>query len=53
MAAAPEEVLTVPVTVRAPRQAVRGGSDLVFVVRDLDSGLQVREKSRFIAPVSR
>jgi cytochrome c oxidase accessory protein FixG len=52
VAAAPEEVLTVPVTVRAGRRAVRGGRDLRFVVRDLDSGLEVREASRFFGPAS-
>ena len=51
--AAPEEVVTVPVTVRAARRAVRGGRDIRFVVRDLDSGLQVREKSRFFGPTAR
>ena len=51
--AAPEEVLTVPVTVRAGRRAVHGGHDIRFVVRDLDSGLQVREKSRFFGPTAR
>jgi cytochrome c oxidase accessory protein FixG len=48
--AAPEEVLTVPVTVRAPAGAVHGGTPLRFVVRDRDSGLVVSEASRFIGP---
>ena len=32
---------------------VRGGVDLRFEVRDLDSGLVVAEEARFFAPVSR
>jgi cytochrome c oxidase accessory protein FixG len=52
LAAMPEEVLSVPVTVRAARGAVKGGTDLRFEVRDLDSGLVVAEESRFFAPVS-
>jgi cytochrome c oxidase accessory protein FixG len=51
--AGPEEVLTVPVTVRAPRAAVHGGSDIRFVVRDLGSGLEVEEGSRFFGPAGR
>jgi len=51
VSAASEEVLTVPVTVRAARGAVRGGVDLRFEVRDLDSGLVVAEEARFFAPV--
>jgi len=50
--AGPEEVLTVPVTVRAARGAVKGGVDLHFQVRDLDTGLVVSEQGRFFAPVS-
>jgi polyferredoxin len=50
LAAAPEEVLTVPVTVRAAAGAVRGGSDLRLVVRDLDTGLVVAEDTRFFGP---
>jgi cytochrome c oxidase accessory protein FixG len=52
LAAKPEEVLSVPVTVRTTRGAVKGGVDLRFEVRDLDSGLVVAEESRFFAPVS-
>jgi polyferredoxin len=48
--AAPEEVLTVPVTVRAAAGTVRGGSDLRLVVRDLDTGLVVAEDTRFFGP---
>ncbi len=51
--AAPEEVLTVPVTVRAAAGTVRGGSDIRFVVQDLDSGLVVAERSRFFGPAPR
>ena len=52
LAAKPEEVLSIPVTVRSTRGAVKGGVDLRFEVRDLDSGLVVAEESRFFAPVS-
>jgi polyferredoxin len=52
LSAAPEEILTVPVTVRAAPGAVRGGVDLKFQVRDLDTGLVVSEEARFFAPVS-
>jgi len=48
----PEEVLTLPVTVRAARGAVRGGVDLRFVVRDRDSGLVVAEEARFFGPAT-
>jgi len=50
--AGPEEVMSVPVTVHAAAGAVRGGVDLRFEVRDLDSGLVVAEESRFFAPAS-
>jgi cytochrome c oxidase accessory protein FixG len=50
--AAPEEVLTVPVTVRTARRAVHGGVDLRFVVRDRDSGLVVSEPARFFGPAT-
>ncbi|MEO8160066.1 MAG: FixG Ig-like domain-containing protein, partial [Arenimonas sp.] len=53
VAAGPEAVLTVPVTVRAAPGAVRGGVDLHFVVRDLDSGLVVSDGSRFFGPAGR
>jgi cytochrome c oxidase accessory protein FixG len=52
LAAGPEEVMSVPVTVRAKAGAVRGGVDLRFQVRDLDSGLVVAEESRFFAPAT-
>jgi polyferredoxin len=52
LAAGPEEVLTVPVTVRAAHGTVKGGVDLRFQVRDLDTGLVVSEKGRFFAPVT-
>jgi cytochrome c oxidase accessory protein FixG len=52
LSAGPEEVLTVPVTVRAARGAVKGGVDLRFQVRDPASGLVVSEKARFFGPVS-
>jgi cytochrome c oxidase accessory protein FixG len=52
LTAAPEEVLTVPVTVRATPGAVKGGVDLHFQVRDLDTGLVVSEEARFFAPAS-
>jgi cytochrome c oxidase accessory protein FixG len=48
--AAPGEVLTVPVTVRATG-ALHGGSDLVFVVED--GGVRRATKARFLPPVSR
>jgi polyferredoxin len=50
--AAPEEVLTVPVTVRAARRAVHGGVDLRFVVRDRETGLVVSESARFFGPTT-
>ena len=50
--AGPEEVLTVPVTVRAAPGAVKGGVDLKFQVRDAESGLVVSEEARFFAPVT-
>jgi len=50
--AGPEEVLTVPVTVRAAPGAVKGGVDLRFQVRDARTGVVVSEKARFFAPVS-
>ncbi|KFN51018.1 4Fe-4S dicluster domain-containing protein [Arenimonas composti] len=45
-----EEVLTVPVTLRAPPGAVRGGSDVVFVVESEDGGLRAETESRFFGP---
>ena len=50
--AAAEEVLTVPVTVRATRAAVHGGVDVRFVVRDRDTGLVVAEDARFFGPAT-
>ena len=50
--AAPEEVITVPVTVRAAAGAVHGRADLRFVVHDLDTGLSIPEDSRFFGPAS-
>jgi cytochrome c oxidase accessory protein FixG len=52
LSAGPEEILTVPVTVRAAPGAVKGGVDLHFQVQDQASGLVVSEKARFFAPVS-
>jgi len=52
VAAAAEEVLTVPITVEAEAGSVRGRADLRFVVRDADSGLTIREESRFFGPAS-
>ncbi|CAN5168073.1 cytochrome c oxidase accessory protein CcoG [soil metagenome] len=49
--AAPEEVLTIPVTVAAEAGTVRGGTDLRFIVRDLDTGLVMHEETRFYGPV--
>jgi polyferredoxin len=50
--AAPEEVLTVPLTVEAEPGSVHGRVDLRFVVRDADTGLEIKEVSRFFGPVS-
>ena len=50
VSAAPEEVLTVPVTVKAGADAVHGRAELRFVVRDVDTGLEIVEKSRFFGP---
>ena len=52
IAAAPEEVLTIPVTVAADAGALHGGTDLRFIVRDLDTGLVMHEETRFYGPVS-
>jgi polyferredoxin len=48
--AAPEEVLTVPVTVRSVG-VVRGGVDLEFVVEDAGAGLSGSAQARFLGPV--
>jgi polyferredoxin len=50
--AAPEEVLTVPVTVRS-RGAVQGATDVTFVVEDAGAGLRQATRARFLPPVSR
>jgi len=50
--AAPEDVLTIPVTVAAEAGAVHGGTDLRFIVRDLDTGLVMHEETRFYGPAS-
>jgi len=50
--AQPEEVLTVPVTLRAKFGAVHGRADVSFVVVDADSGLRIAEVSRFFGPAS-
>jgi cytochrome c oxidase accessory protein FixG len=50
--AAPEEVLTVPVTVRS-RGAIAASSELVFVVEDAGAGLRQATRARFLPPVSR
>jgi cytochrome c oxidase accessory protein FixG len=49
--ARPEEVLTVPVTVRATGE-VHGGVDVDFVVEDANAGLRGSAQARFLAPVS-
>lgn len=49
-AAAAEEVLTVPVTVRAPAGAIKGRQDMVFVVESTDGTLSRREETRFFGP---
>ena len=49
--AAPEEVLTVPVTVRA-LGPVRGGVDLQFVIEDAGAKLRGSAEARFLAPVT-
>jgi cytochrome c oxidase accessory protein FixG len=50
--AAPEEVLTVPVTVRS-RGAIAASSERGFVVEDAGAGLRQSAQARFLAPVSR
>jgi cytochrome c oxidase accessory protein FixG len=49
--AAAEQVLTVPVTLRAPADATKGRTDLVFVVTADTEGLQVKEETRFFGPM--
>ena len=49
-AAAAEEVLTVPVTLRAPAGTAQGGRDIVFVVESVDGTLRREEDSRFFGP---
>ena len=49
--AAPEEVLTVPVTVRSSG-AIRGGTDVTFVIEDAGAGLRQATKARFLPAVS-
>jgi cytochrome c oxidase accessory protein FixG len=44
------EVLSVPVRVRAPENAVSGGSDIKIVAHD-DAHIRTVSKARFIAPV--
>ena len=48
--AAAEEVLTVPVTLRAPAGTAQGGRDIVFVVESVDGTLRREEDSRFFGP---
>ena len=50
-AAAPEEVLTVPVTLRAPAGSVKGRADLRFVVDSDAEGVQAVEETRFFGPI--
>jgi cytochrome c oxidase accessory protein FixG len=49
--AAPEEVMTVPVTIRS-QGSVRGGVDLEFVVEDVAADLRGSAEARFLAPAS-
>ncbi|HEU0153056.1 MAG TPA: 4Fe-4S dicluster domain-containing protein [Arenimonas sp.] len=49
-AAAAEEVLTVPVTLRAPAGSVTGRADLRFVVDSDAEGVQAVEETRFFGP---
>ncbi|MGH8029861.1 MAG: cytochrome c oxidase accessory protein CcoG [Arenimonas sp.] len=49
LAAAPEEVLTVPVTVRSTGP-VTGGHDVRFIVEDARAGLRLAERARFHGP---
>jgi cytochrome c oxidase accessory protein FixG len=50
-AAAAEQVLTVPVTLRGPADVSKGRSDVVFVVTADSEGLQVKEETRFFGPM--
>ena len=50
-AAAAGEVLTVPVTLRAPAGRVRGRADLRFVVDSDAEGVQAVEEARFFGPI--
>jgi polyferredoxin len=50
LAAEAEEVLTVPVTLRAAPGTVRGGDDIVFVVESEDGSLRTEAESRFFGP---
>ncbi|HEX5755197.1 MAG TPA: FixG Ig-like domain-containing protein, partial [Arenimonas sp.] len=49
-AAAAEEVLTLPLTVRAAAGSAKGRVDLQFVVENEDGSLRVVEDSRFFGP---
>ena len=50
LSAAAEEVLTIPLTVRAAAGSVKGRLDLEFVVESSDGELTVVEETRFFGP---
>ena len=51
IAAAPEQILTVPVTLKVPLGAVKGRQDLNFVVHEAGSDKSVIEDSSFFGPI--
>ena len=51
ISAKPEQVLTLPITLRAPNGAVKGRRDIHFVIDTKSSELQVVEESRFFGPM--
>jgi cytochrome c oxidase accessory protein FixG len=51
ISALPEQVLTLPITLRAPRDAVKGKRDIHFEVGTQDSDEKIIEESRFFGPM--
>ncbi|HWR96481.1 MAG TPA: FixG Ig-like domain-containing protein, partial [Arenimonas sp.] len=51
ISALPEQVLTLPITLRAPMDAVKGKRDIHFEIGTQDSDEKVIEESRFFGPV--
>jgi cytochrome c oxidase accessory protein FixG len=51
ISALPEQVLTLPITLRAPMGAVKGKRDINFVIGTQNSDEKIIEESRFFGPV--